>query len=599
MSHDYVLFGEPTDGGAPLDADLSLIAAYLARELSPVQMLAVKRRLATDPAFSATVGGILDAWAAPLELDAAGPVRGLSSADVARGWDKHVASVRAEESEQRRSTQRSVRRAAVIVLAIVLPAIGIAQMVRVMQRGDSTPSFVAPPAAASHALGRDVRGAVPLQQVAGQSSGQLPAVRALGPIIAQTTEPFDSVSRLVVFSDGRVLLSDIRNKRIKAFDARLANARLVLDANTAKPHWYSPSSHLLPFRGDSALFVDQDGAVVVMDARGVLGRDVAVPDIASPKPHLGVLANTFGDIHVSPAFGMIVRARAFPRGQPRLGPNDTLRNEDTVAVIASRLDTRRVDTLAFIGTGSVTHATAPQNKAEMRAPFPFYDEVVVSADGSVAIFHAREFRVEWIGADGARTIGPSLPYSWRPIAQEDRQRLVDSLNAQQLTDSETRRDMARTLSPIDVDLATIFQSIGVKRFRIPGDSTPPAVSTVPQQFRPVALGPRPPVPPPIPWVVDELPALAPPTGRNAVLADGDNNVWIRPVAEPGAPPGEVWWVVNRSGQLTDRIRIPEGRRLVGFGTGGMAYLLRRGAGGSVLEKASIAVRPDAPPASTP
>jgi hypothetical protein len=319
-----------------------------------------------------------------------------------------------------------------------------------------------------------------------------------------------------------------------------------------------------------------------MDARGAFGRDVAVPDFGSLEAPLGILANTVGPIHVSPAFGMVVRTRTSLAKALRARANDTLRFEDTVAVIASRFDVRKVDTLAFISAGSVTHATVTDRILGLRAFYPWYDEVVVSTDGSVAIFHARDFRVEWIGSDGTRTMGPNLTYTWRTLAIADRQRLVDSVNAQQRKDQETRRDLSAALTAIDSDFVRLIQ--GLRSRVMTGD---PPVTGDPRPARVLPVSPRPPPPPPIPWTVAELPSVAPPTDRSAVLADGDNNVWIRPIAEPGAPPGEVWWVVNRKGQLIDRVRIPEGRRVVGFGTGGIVFLLRPGPGGSVLEKARV------------
>jgi hypothetical protein len=57
-----------------------------------------------------------------------------------------------------------------------------------------------------------------------------------------------------------------------------------------------------------------------------------------------------------------------------------------------------------------------------------------------------------------------------------------------------------------------------------------------------------------------------------VLADADNNVWIRMNALSSID-REVWDVVNETGTLVDRVRMPVRAQLIGFGRGGIALLL--------------------------
>jgi hypothetical protein len=64
------------------------------------------------------------------------------------------------------------------------------------------------------------------------------------------------------------------------------------------------------------------------------------------------------------------------------------------------------------------------------------------------------------------------------------------------------------------------------------------------------------------------------SGSRPVLADADGNVWIREVGNAGADGGAVFALVNRSGRLFDRVQIPGGTRIVGFGPG-VVYLSAR------------------------
>jgi hypothetical protein len=47
----------------------------------------------------------------------------------------------------------------------------------------------------------------------------------------------------------------------------------------------------------------------------------------------------------------------------------------------------------------------------------------------------------------------------------------------------------------------------------------------------------------------------------------------------------VYDVVNRQGELVDKVELPQGRTLIGFGPGGIVYLLARDAGATRIEQA--------------
>ena len=51
--------------------------------------------------------------------------------------------------------------------------------------------------------------------------------------------------------------------------------------------------------------------------------------------------------------------------------------------------------------------------------------------------------------------------------------------------------------------------------------------------------------------------------------------------------GPVYDVINRKGEIVERVQIPVGRSIVGFGPGGAVYLLNRDGATSTLEKASV------------
>jgi hypothetical protein len=84
----------------------------------------------------------------------------------------------------------------------------------------------------------------------------------------------------------------------------------------------------------------------------------------------------------------------------------------------------------------------------------------------------------------------------------------------------------------------------------------------------------------------ELPDYKPPFFPGAVRADADGNVWVRTVPTRPTPGGPVYDVIDRQGTIVDRVQIPEGRSIVGFGAG-TVYLATRDAAGVKLERARL------------
>jgi hypothetical protein len=73
-----------------------------------------------------------------------------------------------------------------------------------------------------------------------------------------------------------------------------------------------------------------------------------------------------------------------------------------------------------------------------------------------------------------------------------------------------------------------------------------------------------------------IPDYRPPLARGGtVRADADGNLWIRPIQPKPVPGGPVYDIVNRSGELVDRLQLPPGYTIVGFGKGKIVYLSMR------------------------
>src|SRR4051812_15890830 len=123
MTDDFHLF-DAADGDGPLDPDIALLTAYLARELSPMQVLALEERLATDTALRAKAQPLFDAWAAPIgslggEARLSPPASNLERAE---GWQRFQKELQSEAVAVLPVRRRiPMRRIAAIVTLVVLP----------------------------------------------------------------------------------------------------------------------------------------------------------------------------------------------------------------------------------------------------------------------------------------------------------------------------------------------------------------------------------------------------------------------------------------------------------------------------------------------
>ena len=82
----------------------------------------------------------------------------------------------------------------------------------------------------------------------------------------------------------------------------------------------------------------------------------------------------------------------------------------------------------------------------------------------------------------------------------------------------------------------------------------------------------------------ELPDYRPVFAPGAAQADGDGNLWVRTTAVRQGAAGAIYDVISARGELIDRVQIPAGRQIIGFGKGGAVYMLARDASGGWIER---------------
>ena len=86
---------------------------------------------------------------------------------------------------------------------------------------------------------------------------------------------------------------------------------------------------------------------------------------------------------------------------------------------------------------------------------------------------------------------------------------------------------------------------------------------------------------------NELPDYRPAFANGSVRADAEGKLWVRILpAKPSAGGGPEYDVIDRNGKLVDRVALPRGTTIAGFGAGGVVYLGVRDAAGVHVVRAS-------------
>jgi hypothetical protein len=423
-------------------------------------------------------------------------------------------------------------------------------------------------------------------------TAQQPAIRQLGPVVATASETFGG-NVFVRHTRNGVLVNDVQSRRLLFFDSTLSKFSVVADTTPATASAYGGrTGGLIAYHGDSSLFVDaQSMSMLVIDPTGKVTRVISVPRSQDAL----VLGNpTLG----SPSFD--ARGRLVYRGMPgnigrMLGgppaPGAAFtppQPPDSVALIAVNLATRQVDTVTFTKVPKVKMDVQRDDNGRVTMsmvanPLPVVDDWAVLSDGSIAVVRGQDYHVDWIRPDGTRESSPKIPFDWKRLTDEDKVAFIDSVKAAR----ERMMANAQSTAPGTPNTTTttiVGGGEGATRARPGRDGGEMIVMGGPRGgpggAGPMAAGGVSMVPP------SELPDYQPVFFAGQVRADADGHLWVRTIPTKGIAGGPVYDVINSKGELIERVQVPKDRTIIGFGAGGVVYLLVREQGArSKLEKA--------------
>jgi hypothetical protein len=389
---------------------------------------------------------------------------------------------------------------------------------------------------------------------------------------AASRQTFGAILGVRAVSNGNVLVNDAKRRQVTLCNASLDNCRIVVDSVAASANGYPEyESPLIQYLGDSSLLVDVTSkSLLVLDAEGTIRHPMALPN---DKNVAEALMNGSSGFDRS---GRMI----FKRNPPMeihvirdpgstSGRIDVKQLGEFVEVIRADLDERRIDTLGRVRINAdslvLINGTAgkPPVIKQIVNPMPTFDEFAVMSNGVTAIIRGQDYRVDWIQADGNVTSSPKLPFDWKSLTLEDKQRLVDSATTarQKIAEDKKKADAMKASANGEPARRTLRQS--------PDNFMSGTVIEI------------------VPF--KDIADYYPPIRREAAMADRDDNLWILPSTSAQSRNGElVYDVVNEKDGVLRRVRLPLGRALAGFGPGGVVFLVHGSMrDGFVLERTQV------------
>lgn len=364
--------------------------------------------------------------------------------------------------------------------------------------------------------------------------------RTLSKPEAEFAEPFTQVSAIRELRDGRVIVSDGRDKVVQLVDLKTGRASKI-GREGSGPGEYGLPRNLVAMPGDTTFLFDPlNSRYLTILPDGKPGATFRLEDGAPPV----TAAPTAGG-----RGGMqVMRGMTEPRGTDVRGylyfegPSVTFGPEgpvtaDSAPVMRYDRKTYKYDTLTFV--------RLPKNNAEVRTsnsggnrnvqvrmggqvPFPARDIWTVLPNGTVAVARVADYHLDLIGANKQVVRGPAVPFTPVKVGEAEK--------ALYRKEAASNRPMA------------IMRTIENGRTN-------------------TSAGPA-----PAPGEPDSWPTVKPPF-TTSILAAPNGDVWVdrSRAAKDDIPRYDVF---SSAGKLVGQVLLPRDTRVVALGNAGAVYTIR-------------------------
>ncbi|HXT17267.1 MAG TPA: hypothetical protein VN706_16635 [Gemmatimonadaceae bacterium] len=413
---------------------------------------------------------------------------------------------------------------------------------------------------------------------------QAPAVRLIAAPDASSAPLFGVAAAVRALPGGRVLVNDVARRQLTLLDPTLRSPTVIADSVSGTASSYGTrAGGLIAYTGDSTLFVDPAGlSMFVIDPAGTIARVASVPrsQDAGAIAGSGVLALD-GKGRLVYRGGMNIMRMSAPRGG-NTGSGLPFMPDfpDSSAIVRVDLATRKLDTAAYFKIAKVKlNITRTESgigsMSQVIDPLPVIDDWAVLADGSIAIVRGHDYHVDFVHADGTVSAGTKIPFDWQRLSDDDKIAVIDSARkAAEAQAAAAPKDGNTAANTLAGAVGGATQQRVVMNFSTGGGGAPAGAKVAGAAGGGTTEYVN----------ASDLPDYRPAFTASAVRGDEDGNVWVRTTAVRGGAAGAIYDVINSRGELVDRIQIPAGRQIVGFGKSGVVYMAAHDASGTWIER---------------
>lgn len=380
-----------------------------------------------------------------------------------------------------------------------------------------------------------------------------------------------SVAALRALSPHAVIVNDVVGRRVVLLDNRFRLVKVLADTSVATRRLYGRgASGLFAKAPDSTLFLSGSTlSMAVLDADGNIARIVAPP---RPSDFGQLVGGAAGNPGFDGRGRLVYRAVGIPLAeQLRRGAVGLASPPDSVPLVRFDFTMRRLDTVSFIRVytprveevRSSTIVGGAQSYATrlnpVLHPAPTVDDWAIMADGTIAIVRGHDYHVDFIDAYGRTFSSAAIPFPWRRLSDADKVALIDSSKAIRARMVASGSAPGYGIAPLPGSEALERPSVSV----VTGNASTSASATSAPAAEDRYVDP------------DELPDYQPVFASGGVRADADGNLWIRTIATAPLRGGAIYHVIDRQGNLIDRVQVPRSATIAGFAPGGIVFLARR------------------------
>jgi hypothetical protein len=366
---------------------------------------------------------------------------------------------------------------------------------------------------------------------------------------AEYGEPFTLIGGIRELKDGRVIVSDQRDKTLQIID--LKGGATKIGREGAGPGEYGLPGRLVPLPGDStALFDMGNQRYLTIHPDGKAGKDfrleaAAPPASAAPAPggEGGRGGRGGGPMMMSfaPPRGVDAKGNIYYQGSPfTFGPDGAPVSADSVAILRFDRGARRVDTVAYYRVPkSNTNVSGGRGNMSIRIgganPLTPTDDWTVLPDGRVAVLRHHDYHLDVFTNASRKVSGAAVPF--------ERIRVDDAVK--KMVEDERVRN-SRNAVRMSVSMGG-GAGANTRQTEIGGRS-----------------GDLPPL--------TDWPDFMPPFRAQAAVARPNGEIWVLRTRRPGdeIPTFDVF---DASGKVIGKVSLPKNHRLIGFGQG-TVYVIR-------------------------